>query len=268
VDALVSALAERTHLFGAAAVDECSVLKVFQEDSLMLARLRRGERESKPAPGGPARCRAPDPDDLMSPEWWVTIDAIQVGDSGRGVVEIYAQHPGEFRRESYSIGRSPELQHSFVTESRIGFPIATNDYQELIPPKDWPGYQQPVSSADSLRAEAVIEALRTRAAMFGPGIVSRCSLAVPLRADERLTERVAATTDLRGTRISDTSCVRPERESAPEDSWWIEMGMLAVVGSSPRRLYVTAYRGGARRESYVFDRAPGKLHVTEVRIEP
>jgi hypothetical protein len=135
-DALVSALAERKHLFGAAAVDECSVLKAFHEDSLMLARFRRGERGSKPAPGGPARCRAPDPDDPMSPEWWITVEEIQVGEDGRGQVEIWARHPGEIRRESYEIDR--KMGHSFVTESRIGRSIATNDYQALVPPKRSP----------------------------------------------------------------------------------------------------------------------------------
>jgi hypothetical protein len=136
VDALVSALVERKHLFGAAAVDECSVLNAFQEDSLMLGRFRRSERESAPAPGGPARCRAPDPDDPMSPEWWITVLEIQAGKHGRGQVTIVARHPGEFRRESYLIDRI--TGHSFVTESRIGRSIATNDYQALVPPKRSP----------------------------------------------------------------------------------------------------------------------------------
>lgn len=139
VDALVSALAERRHLFGVAAVDECSVLKAFQEDSLMLTRFRRGVRESKPAAGGPARCRAPDPDDPISPEWWIRVEAILVGDDGRGQVEIWARHPGEIRRESYTINRI--LDHSFTTESRIERGIATNDYQALVPPRTLPEAQ-------------------------------------------------------------------------------------------------------------------------------
>jgi hypothetical protein len=107
--------------------------------ALMLGRFRRGERGSKPAPGGPAHCRAPDSGDPTSPEWWIRLEEVRIGDDGQGVVEIVAWQPGEFRRESYEIDR--KTGHSFVTESRIERSIATNDYQALVSPKSAPEAQ-------------------------------------------------------------------------------------------------------------------------------
>ena len=269
VDALVSALAERRHLFGDGAVDECSVLKLLHEDTALLVRFRQGERGTESAASGPARCRPPDPDAPMSPEWWITAEEIDFRDEDHSVlVDLVARHPGEFRKERYRVDRTHD--HAFVVETRIERGIATNDFQALISPRDWPGFQpgRTVSAADSLRAEAVIAGLRTRAAMFGRGIVSDCALQSALQFDDRLVGRVKASPLLSGTVISDAGCVRPTPMDGTEAPWWVVLGSIEVAGSVPRQLHLTAYGTAERRESYVFDRPPGNLRVIEVRIEP
>ncbi len=137
VHAIVMTLHTRRSELGDGRVDECSVLRALNSDSVLFAMYRRDPALEGIKRSGPLTCERP-PDDVPGTAW-IKIDHI-VALGGIPIrVDLIAGRQG-FRFESFILERP--LGHLRVREIQIRPTIPNNDYQELVPPKVPPTRQE------------------------------------------------------------------------------------------------------------------------------